>query len=604
MADETKSKENKSLELGDDDEIISYGGVVKSLDNGTITGQLIQFTTAKDPDLTGDYFSKESVIQIGAEMPVYYMHGRDSKIGKTRIGTASIKQDDVAIWAETQLNLRNEYEKAIAKMAAAGKLGYSSGSLPYLMDRKVIGDGKSLITNWVVGEVSLTPMPAEARNIVSVKSLSTLPGGVAEDGEQNQSKPIHKESKDMDENEVKSIVAQSVAAALEEQNKAQKAIADAKAAQEAHDADVRREAEKSLMESLTKKGALRPKYHTTEPVKESDDGMRAFKTWLVTGEVNHELIEPDSSFASIKDGATKTAYNVGAGASGAYLVPDPLYQTIQAKRDLASWARQLPTQQFTTPADHILVPVEGTKMTKFVRTNENAAYNENEATMSQIDLILYKYTKVVLMSEEFMNYEGTNFDSWLSMRLGGAVAITENTLFSYGTGTADVQGVKVGATAGNSAATTQTLVPADLAAWMGLLGGGYHVQGQTGFLMPNATKWYLKGQNIAGFFAFQPTPAVGPAAQNWQGAIGDAGFFGEPCAICDDYSAYTVTGITNVTGTYGNWNYYGIVEKPGMLIQRNPYLYMNTGQIGLFCNIFRGGAVLQSEAFYNMLAHA
>jgi predicted phage gp36 major capsid-like protein len=50
---------------------------------------------------------------------------------------------------------------------------------------------------------------------------------------------------------------------------------------------------------------------------------------------------------------------------------------------------------------------------------------------------------------------------------------------------------------------------------------------------------------------------------------------------------------------YGNFNYYGIIEKPGLLIQRNPYLYMANGQIGLFATMFRGGAVLQAEAFYH-----
>jgi predicted phage gp36 major capsid-like protein len=41
-----------------------------------------------------------------------------------------------------------------------------------------------------------------------------------------------------------------------------------------------------------------------------------------------------------------------------------------------------------------------------------------------------------------------------------------------------------------------------------------------------------------------------------------------------------------------------------MIVQRNPYLYMGTGQIGIFCSIFRGGGTLQAEAFYYLTNHS
>ena len=40
------------------------------------------------------------------------------------------------------------------------------------------------------------------------------------------------------------------------------------------------------------------------------------------------------------------------------------------------------------------------------------------------------------------------------------------------------------------------------------------------------------------------------------------------------------------------------------VVQRNPYLYMGTGQVGIFASIFRGGGVLQSEAFYYLTNHS
>jgi len=102
------------------------------------------------------------------------------------------------------------------------------------------------------------------------------------------------------------------------------------------------------------------------------------------------------------------------------------------------------------------------------------------------------------------------------------------------------------------------------------------------------TKWYLRGvQTTAGGFAYQTTP---------DGMISGDRLLGYPIVINDDVSPYTTNAAKIMF--FGNWNYYGVVEKPGMIVQRNPYLYMANGQIGLFASIFRGGSTLQQEAIY------
>ena len=380
----------------------------------------------------------------------------------------------------------------------------------------------------------------------------------------------------MDEKDVEKLVSEGVTKALEA-----KAAADTAAAAKAAEIKAAEDAGyKKAVEELKKKGM--PIHIAAENLGDDNDGVQAFKAWLGTGQENGSLISP----ASKAGWADKAAYNVTTGASGAYLVPDPLYNQIIAKRQIMSWVRQLPVQVFTTPSDHILVPKEDTKFTSFVQTAEAAAYNEDEATVNQVDLILYKYTKMVKMSEEFVNFQGTNFDAWLTDALSRAEAATENTIFTTGTGSGEPQGVNTAAAStGNTVATSATIVPADLTALVGKLGAGYNVQGQTGFLMQNATKWYLKGAQTSGFFAFLNTPAGGD-------------FFGYPAVISDDMDAYTST--TGHPVIFGNWNFYGIAEKPGLMIQRNPYLYMANGQVALFATMYRGGAVLQGEALYRL----
>lgn len=385
--------------------------------------------------------------------------------------------------------------------------------------------------------------------------------------------------------EIKSAVDSAVAAALKAKDDEVKDLA----LQE----EAKKTAEQSGYEKAVKemeaKGLLAKAPSFVKELGKSDGGEAGFKAWIATGEHNGDLIQPNSnpSWANVK-----AAFNVTTGASGSYLVPDPLYNRIIAKRQLMSWVRQVPATFFQTPADHILVPVEATKMNAFTLTAEAASYNENEPTVNQVDIILYKYTREVRVSEEFINYQQTNFDQWIADVLARAEAITENTIFTTGSGTGQPQGVYTGATNGNTVTTSAVLVPGDLTALIGQLGAGYNTNGETGFLMQNATNWYLRGTSSSNYFAFMNTPMPGVATGY------NEGFLGKPAWISDDMDAYTVASSSGHSVIYGNWTFYGVAERPGMLIQRNPYLHMDVGQVSLFANIFRGGAVLQSEAFY------
>ncbi len=565
-----------------EDELIAFGNEVKALGEGRIGGVLIRMSDESQPDLTQDYFSVKSDIRVPDELDVYYNHGLDSTLKKRVIGRAKIsRKDNGDIWAETQLNMRDEYEKAIYSMAEAGKLGYSSGALSHLVEREPSGKGVSMIKTWVVGEASLTPTPAEPRNTVMPLKSFTTPDAVLSD---KSDKPNTKtEKKEMDEIEVKNLVAQGVAEALKARAEAEKIEADKQAEIKAA-ADA---AYKQALEDVRENKA--PAFNTKTQLgfSEEKDAVPAFKHWVATGQVNGGLIAPDSSF-NIKD--AKAAWNVTTGASGGYLVPDPLYNQIIAKRNIASWVRQMPVQSFQTQSDHLLVPKEDTSHTAFVLTSEAAAYDENEGTVNQKDLILYKYTKMQKMSEEFVNYNATNFDAWLVNALARAESVTENTIFTTGTGTGQPEGIVTGATVANTTATTDVILPAELTALVGYLGDGYNVPSECGFLMANTTKWYLRGLT-GNPFQFQPTPAGG-----------EDSLLGYKVVVNDDVVTYTTASAKCIV--FGNMRYYGIVEKPGMVVQRNPYLYMANGQIGLFASIFRGGGVLQSEAFYYLTNHS
>jgi hypothetical protein len=121
-------------------------------------------------DLTGDRFSADT--DFGATrsfvgMPVYYDHalgGIKSQIGTVKAWTPT----DDGIDVEIELNRRHAYAADVMKLAESGALGLSTGALPHLVERV---DGE--IKRWVVGEISLTPTPAEPRTTAGITTKGT-----------------------------------------------------------------------------------------------------------------------------------------------------------------------------------------------------------------------------------------------------------------------------------------------------------------------------------------------------------------------------------------------------------------------------------------------
>jgi HK97 family phage major capsid protein len=577
----------------DSEELIAFGAELKDLGGGKVGGLLVRYTTKVDPDLTMDYFDAATEIHTPETLDVLYNHGQDATLKRQVLGKATTKREDAGLWVEAQLNLRDEYEKAIYRMAQQGKLSWSSGALSHLVEREPAGKAMH-IKSWWIGEASLTPSPAEFRNSVTTLKALTSDQAALTDADA-QTAVNHKETSIMDAEEIKAATEKAVADALAQRDAIQKAESEKQAALTAAE----EAGYKKAMDDIIKNRKA-PAFNVIPngTPEENNGGVTAFKTWVRTGQENSELIRPDGW-------DTKAAFNITTGGSGGFLVPDILYSQIIAKRQLASWVRIAPVQHFQTPADHLLVPVESTSATAFTRTIEADSYTENEPTVNQVDLVLYKYTKLIKMSEEFVNFQQTNFDAWLVGALARAEAVTENTIYTTGTGGGEPQGINASgaATAGNTVTTTLVLVPGDLVSLVGQLGAGYNTgSAECGYLMANATKWYAKGLSSSNYFAYIPTPVRSPNAGGPQtsGTFGDEGFNGYPAYISDDMPSYA--SATNRAVIFGNWNFFGVVEKPGMMVQRNPYLYMANGQIGLFASIYRGGGVLQKEAFYYLVA--
>lgn len=137
---------------------------VKALDAAgeRVGGYLIVWGSPAQRDLHGEYFTPQTELAIDwfDRRPLLYHHGLDGELKAALIGVIdTLRADDIGLWAEAQLDLRQRYVQAVRRLIERGVLGWSSGSLPHLVE--VGADGA--IRRWPVIEGSLTPTPAEPR---------------------------------------------------------------------------------------------------------------------------------------------------------------------------------------------------------------------------------------------------------------------------------------------------------------------------------------------------------------------------------------------------------------------------------------------------------
>lgn len=143
---------------------------------GRVGGYLVVWGGPQQRDLQGEYFTPDTDLGLDwyEQRPALYHHGLDGDMQATTIGVIdTLKMDQTGLWAEAQLDLRKRYVQAVMRLVDKGALGWSSGSLPHLV--QIAGDGQ--IKRWPIVEGSLTPTPAEPRHteISSIKSLPQPP---------------------------------------------------------------------------------------------------------------------------------------------------------------------------------------------------------------------------------------------------------------------------------------------------------------------------------------------------------------------------------------------------------------------------------------------
>jgi len=182
--------------------------VMKTVDGKkVIEGYAVRYTDAAHPDLDDDYFTGKTNFELAPgetkSVPLMFDHGQDKYTKRDVYGTVKYTRDLVGVYAKAVLEIktpelfsadvlerRKAYQKEIEKLAKAGKLAWSSGAVPQSIQRDSPDkNGVSEITQWVIGEISLTPTPAEWKNGAEIKSIKYIT-----DEENVENKPEEKKT--------------------------------------------------------------------------------------------------------------------------------------------------------------------------------------------------------------------------------------------------------------------------------------------------------------------------------------------------------------------------------------------------------------------------
>ena len=534
---------------------------IKRLEDGglEVKGWAVRFTGPDDTDLEGDYFTGDTDFGAVKEVGLYYQHGMDKELGRKRIGTAELEKKDAGLWMQAQMKLREDYEKAIEEMVRRKKMGISSGAVGHLVERTPMGKANRIDT-WIIGEVSMTPTPAEPRNVVSLKSL--LNGATGDDPQAVE------QTADIGEPEEVSTPqpTEPQDTEVKMENTEQKAEIVAPTLDQI--ASLMDDKFKAFQTSTTAGKTTNVEFATSvnSKTKRGDDEMKALAYFIRTGDKGAMKASND------------TDMNVGDAADGGNSVPTGHFQNIIARRDESMLARQLGVTLIPGKGTTVNVPLDGEADGEFVVKGEGTAFDRDAPNIGQAAMTLNKYTKKIELSVELLEDEDSRLLDFLANFVGRGMAKTHNDLLitealANGTKTDDFSQTAIAA-----GDLEQMVFDDDLSAYL-------DDSGSVGWIMKPST--YASVISIASSNTRFYHANVGDTASPRPTVLGYPVFFS---------NKISAIGSGNKSVIFGNMSQIGYREAPGLTFLRDPYSKAGNGQVVLHYYFRTVYKVLQAEA--------
>ncbi len=578
-----------------DEILIAFGGEIKAVTPSRLEGWAVKFSSAEDPDLEGDFFAADTDFGPAEKLPLYYDHGMNPAFGKKSIGTAHIKRMDEGLWFEAELEKAEGFDSMIVELAERMKLRASSGAVGHLVER--IQDGESFkITNWPLGELSLTTTPAAgmATTVMPMKAFQTAYENTPETDEAEASKAIDAPAVEVVSDATKQ--AEAIAEAETMQTEIQEDIM----AEEAKNTE-QTDALKGVKEMLNKLNARldaqeakaaeeqEVKAVTEVPaapaiIKETGDSEgKAYAAWIKSGDAGAlrgaKGYSVDGREVEIK-ASNAVDMQFGTDAEGGHAVPQGHFDGIMARRDQSSLKTALGLTRVPGVGTVTHVPVDGEADGEFVATAEEGSYDKDTPTIGNVAFTLAKYTKNVPISEELLADETSGLLSFIENWVGRGMAKTDNTLIA-----AEVEA---------NGTEFKTLTAAGIAA--GEVEDMAFNDNLGPYLDGGNVAWVTRAStygNIASLTGNDRLYAEQTIASTF--GVNRPSLLGYPVFFSDKVDA-DGTG-DNKPIYVRDWSQMGYYEGDGGLtVLRDPYSEAATGQVNLWYRFRIDYAIMQAEA--------
>jgi len=278
----------------------------------------------------------------------------------------------------------------------------------------------------------------------------------------------------------------------------------------------------------------------------------------------------------------RNAMTVGTDADGGYIVPESYQKTVVMKLNDMSATRGISTVIGTDSTRNI--PTEGDAPT-FAWIDESGSYGETKSTFGTKQLGAYKLGGIIKVSEELLQDNMINFDSYMAGQIARGIDKAEAPAFATGNGTGKPTGYAVTATAGtNSTTASSTAVTADE-----LIDIFYDLKKEyrknaTWRMTDKTEKAIRKLKNTDGDYIYDAS----------LDSVGRPSLLGRPIEI-DNYMDDMGAGKKFIV--IGDFSYFQIADRGAMSIQRLNELYAGTGMVGFKVHKRVDAKVIIPEAF-------
>lgn len=521
-------------------------------------------------DLTGEGFTKETdfwLDKLGSTPMVMYQHGMDGAVKHAVIGRAAVKQDDIGLWVEAQIDLANEYAAAIRELAERGVLGWSSGSVSHLVERE-----NKVIKSWPIVEFSLTPTPAEPRTL-GVKELRSL----VEDAPEVEAvlpEDGGKPSAEATESEPATVKIEPEAVTQGE-TKMSEGFTPEQMEQ------IQALFTKTINELPAYQKALHVEPDGVGSTDRLNDETKSFANFLVSVQ-RHDTKRLERVY--------KAALAEGTGSTGGYTVPVQYANEILAIATENSVVRPRATiipgvkAEFDFPALYNAGGTTGTPASLAgvvaTWTAEAGTKTETEPTFDIVKLKPHELSGYSLISKKLMADNGVALEAVLKRLFGEAIGWYEDYAFLYGVGTTQPLGIFESPCLdySNTIATDSKIVIADIAEMVGSM-------------LPSAwagAAWYVSTDVIpqlmqlaassSGPLAWLPDAQADPMGSGMR-------LFGKPVYVTEKLN--TIPDVQNEKGglLLANMRYYLIADAvDGLAIDYSEhYKFINNQGTFRFC---------------------